>query len=142
MTTGDPRPTPEQVDRLLRQVVGWAAAQDQVRAVLLVGSYARGDAGDDSDLDLVLLVDDPRPFIRSQGWSAAFGQVERLKTERWGKATSVRAWYAGGLEVEFAFASSDWARPPLDPGTSRVLEDGFRPLYDPLHLLSQVSPLP
>jgi predicted nucleotidyltransferase len=144
MTTGDtpPRPTPEQVDRLLRDVVGWAAAQEQVRAVLLVGSWARGDARDDSDVDLVLLVDDPTSFIRSLGWAAAFGQAERLQKERWGKVTSVRAWYAGGLEVEFALASADWARQPLDPGTLRVLEDGFRPVYDPQHMLSQIRPRP
>ena len=56
-----PSQTPERVERLLRQVVAWAAEQDEVQAVVLVGSYARGDARADSDVDLVLLVEDPRP---------------------------------------------------------------------------------
>ena len=135
-----PPQTPERVERLLHQVVAWAAEQEGVKAVVLVGSYARGTARADSDVDLVLLVDDPGRFTQSQGWSAVFGPVERVKKESWGKVTSFRVWYPGGLQVEFAVASSDWARLPLDEGSARVLRDGFRAVYDPGHLFSPVPP--
>ena len=71
-----------------------------------------------------------------------FAAVDRLKTENWGEVCSVRVWYAGGPEVEFAVASPDWARRPLDEGTARVLQNGFRSLYDPLLLLSPIAPAP
>jgi len=140
--TGDKsrRPATEKVDRLLLQVADWAAEQDDIRAVLLVGSYARGNARDNSDVDLVLLVDDPGRFTQSQAWSAVFGPVERVKKESWGKVTSFRVWYPGGLQIEFAVASSEWARLPLDEGSARVLRDGFRAVYDPGHLFSPVPP--
>ncbi|HLE23158.1 MAG TPA: nucleotidyltransferase domain-containing protein [Anaerolineales bacterium] len=134
-----PLPIPEKVDRLLRQVVAWAAEAGEVRAVVLVGSYARGQAGDDSDVDLVLLVDDPGRLTEDDRWPARFGPVERLRTELWGKVYAIRVWYADRPEVEFALAPADWARLPLDPGTARVLRDGFRSLYDPQHLLAQIS---
>ena len=137
-----PPQTPERVERLLHQVVAWAADQEGVKAVVLVGSYARGDARADSDVDLVLLVDDPRGLIEDHRWSARFAPVERLKTENWGEVRSVRVWYSGGPEVEFAVASPDWARRPLDEGTARVLQNGFRSLYDPLLLLSPIAPAP
>ena len=135
-----PPQTPERVERLLRQVVAWAAEQDEVQAVVLVGSYARGDARADSDVDLVLLVEDPRPFIEDHRWPARFAAVERLKTENWGEVCSVRVWHSGGPEIEFAVASPDWARRPLDEGTARVLQNGFRPLYDPRQLLPPTAP--
>ena len=137
-----PPQTPERVERLLHQVVAWAAEQEGVKAVVLVGSYARGDARGDSDVDLVLLVDDPRGLIEDHRWPARFAPVERLKTENWGEVRSVRVWYSGGPEVEFAVASPDWARRPLDEGTARVLQNGFRSLYDPLLLLSPIAPAP
>jgi hypothetical protein len=90
----------------------------------------------------VLLVDDPRGLIEDHRWPARFAPVERLKTENWGEVCSVRVWYSGGPEVEFAVASPDWARRPLDEGTARVLQNGFRSLYDPLLLLSPIAPAP
>jgi hypothetical protein len=43
--------------------------------------------------------------------------------------TSLRVWYADGPEVEFGFATPGWMASPLDDGTRKVLEDGFRVLY-------------
>ena len=55
--------------------------------------------------------------------------VVRVVVEDWGRVTSLRAWYAGGLEVEFGLATIDWATRP-DEGTRRVLGDGAHVLLD------------
>ncbi len=47
-----------------------------------------------------------------------------------GRVTSLRVWYADGLEVEFAIADRAWASAPLDAGTRRVIEDGCVVLFD------------
>jgi predicted nucleotidyltransferase len=117
------------LDELLERVLRWATERPDVRAVVLVGSHARGAARPDSDVDLVLLVERPRDLIADTAWLGAFGAVERREIERWGRVVSVRAWYAGGAEAEFGLATPDWATRP-DDGTRRVLGDGARVLLD------------
>lgn len=117
------------VERFLNAFAAWAAEEVGVKTVLLVGSYARGAATPASDIDLLLLVTDPRVYVEDPGWAGAFGAVERSAVEDWGKVTSLRVWYAAGPEVEFGFATPDWMASPLDDGTRKVLEDGFRVLY-------------
>ena len=59
-------PDPESVHRAARaRAIGLAAAHAEVAAVGCFGSYARGDAGVGSDLDLVVLIQESSvPFER------------------------------------------------------------------------------
>jgi predicted nucleotidyltransferase len=134
------RNLPENVERFLRSVVAWAAQRTDVRAVILVGSYARGEATADSDIDLMLLVDHPPAFTADHRWAETLGPVRQAQTEAWGKVTSLRVWYSKGLEVEFGITAPDWSRPPLDAGTARVLRDGYQALFDPRGLLADIDP--
>jgi hypothetical protein len=122
--------TPEQVERLLDQVTRWAAVQPDMRAVALVGSHARGKARPDSDLDLVLLSNDPQVHFLDTRWARRFGPIARQQTESYGPVTSLRVWYEDGLEVEFGFAAPGWAALPLDEGTRQVMADGMRILWE------------
>ena len=118
------------VQSFLNEFVAWASNHDKVIAVLLVGSYARGQAHEGSDVDLTVLATDPAPFISNPAWAERFGSVERQQVECYGKLTSLRVFYAGGLEVEYGFAGKDWAAVPLDEGTRQVLIGGFRILFE------------
>lgn len=118
------------IEPLLRALSAWAAAEPHIDAVLLVGSHARGEARCDSDVDLVVLTSVPDRFIVEPRWPARFGQVARHAVEPWGEVTSVRVWYASGLEVEFGFTRPSWASLPLDAGTRQVIAGGFRVLFD------------
>ena len=118
------------LDQLLEDATSWAEAQADVVGLALVGSHARGGARDDSDVDLVLLSNDPTRYFADTQWIARFGVVERQHVEHWGKVTSIRVWYAGGLEVEFGIATPDWAALPIDDGTQRVVAGGFKVLLD------------
>lgn len=117
------------LEELLDGVVRWARARADVRAVVLVGSHARGAARPDSDVDLVLLVERPDELLADTTWLSAFGAVVRCELEHWGRVESLRAWYSSGLEVEFGLTTPDWATRP-DEGTERVLSDGARVLLD------------
>jgi uncharacterized protein len=69
----DPGRTAE-VAEVAARVVRWALDRPDVRAVGMVGSWARGDARPDSDVDLVVLADDPARLRRGEwapvSWAA------------------------------------------------------------------------
>jgi predicted nucleotidyltransferase len=121
---------PERVARLILGVQAWAAGRPDVLGVALVGSQARGAARPDSDVDLVIACERPRRLLEDTRWIGTFGAPTRTKIEDWGRVTSVRVWYTGGLEVEFGIADSEWGSAPLEEGTRRVIEDGCIVLCD------------
>jgi predicted nucleotidyltransferase len=100
-----------------------------VLGVALVGSYARRAARPDSDVDLVIVCESPSAVLENAAWIGAFGRPIKSAREDWGRVTSVRVWYAGGLEVEFGVADAAWAEAPLDEGTRRVVQDGCLVLF-------------
>jgi len=127
----------ENLARFLQQVAEWASDQKDIHAVALVGSHARGEARGDSDIDLVLLADNPQKYLGDGGWLGQFGPVLRRQTEYYGLMTSVRVWFAAGGEVEFGWTSRAWAEEPLDEGTRRVIQDGMRVIFERGTILSR-----
>ncbi|MFP3881944.1 MAG: nucleotidyltransferase domain-containing protein [Actinomycetota bacterium] len=127
------------VDDLLEAVTGWATARSDVRAVGVAGSWARGEARPDSDVDLVVLVDDPKSVFASEGQDIAheFGVDGRVVIEDWGAVTAIRGYSPDGLEIEIGITTPAWASvDPLDAGTREVIRGGFRIVYDPEGLLA------
>ncbi len=122
----------EFVDGFLR----WAQVQADIQAVALVGSFARGQARPDSDIDLVILTDRPRKYLQNPGWTWLFGPVERHQIEDYGKVTSLRVWYVSGPEVEYGITSRRWLDLPLDAGTRQVIEAGLLILFEREKLVS------
>ncbi len=127
----------EQIRDLLDLRVIWAAAHVDVQAVALVGSYARGTAREDSDIDLVILTEQPGKYLDDLEWTREFGEVEKHQTEDYGKLISLRVFYENGPEVEYGISTPDWAAVPLDPGTREVIDDGLIILFERGKLLSQ-----
>jgi len=117
-------------EALIAAVAAWAAAGDDLRALALVGSRARGEARPDSDIDFVLLAVDPERLLDERGWIARFGRAGSVALEDWGRLRSLRVRCDGGSEVEFGVAAPDWAALPLDAGTAGVLRGGCRILLD------------
>ena len=128
-------PLPPRIASFVEAVRSWAAARPDVHGLALVGSYARGKAGPESDVDLLFLVEDVEHFLRDMRWTQSLGDPTRMETEAWGIVRSVRIWYRDGLEVEFSVAWKSWAGLPLDPGSARVLRDGIVALLDPHGIL-------
>ncbi|MBN2115941.1 MAG: nucleotidyltransferase domain-containing protein [Anaerolineales bacterium] len=125
------------IREFLDAFVGWASDGADAQAIALVGSYARGAARDDSDIDLVILTDTPQKYFDNTKWIERFGVVEKHQTEDYGKLTSLRVWYQNGAEVEYGITTPDWAAAPLDAGTQEVMLGGMLVLFERGNLLSR-----
>jgi predicted nucleotidyltransferase len=115
------------VKKFLGEFTKWASQRPSILAVGLVGSQARGTASACSDVDLIILTQDPEEFLRDTGWAEAFGHPLRQVTERHSNLAVRRVWYQHGLEVEFGFGDEHW---PLDAGGQEVIAEGIRVLLD------------
>jgi hypothetical protein len=111
--------------------------QPDIAALLLVGSHAQGLARPGSDIDLVLLADDPARYLADTAWTARFGDAASAALEDYGALQSLRVCYAAGIEAEFGLARPGWLALPLDPGTAEVLAGGCAVLHDPRGLAAQ-----
>jgi len=123
---------------VLDQVGEWAAANDNVRLVVLTGSIALGDHVDElSDLDLELYVLDPAPLLDSREWYRRFGRVlarEELENPDWHPTRLV--YYVDG-KIDFMIASVEVAKRGITyTRPFRVVLDKDR-LADSLQLTSE-----
>ncbi|MBI5300706.1 MAG: nucleotidyltransferase domain-containing protein [Chloroflexi bacterium] len=126
---------------LLSHLTTWAEQQPDITGVLLVGSYARGTARPDSDVDLVVLTTQPQRYLNSISFAEQFGAISKWQKEAWGKVTSIRVWYRDGLEIEFGITQPAWAKHPLDAGTRQVISDGMQIVFDRVGSLNWLAEL-
>jgi predicted nucleotidyltransferase len=121
-----------EVERVLAAFAAWAPARADVVAVGLVGSWARGTARMDSDVDVVVVSSGPDERAAAAGWPGQLRAAAEVRRRRWGVLLETRLETAGGLEVEIGVVPVEWtAVDPVDAGTARVVRDGLRILYDP-----------
>jgi predicted nucleotidyltransferase len=133
--------TTDHIRDFLDAFTAWASDQPDVQAIALVGSYVRGAAREDSDIDLVILTDQPKKYLDHIEWTDRFGSGEKHQTEDYGKLISVRVWYQNGVEVEYGITTPDWAAIPLDAGTREVIVGGMIVLFERGILLSRHAKL-
>ena len=105
----------------------------------IVGSYARGEAHPDSDVDVVILCQQTSNLLDNVSWLVNFHCNQTPTVEDWGAITSLRTQREDGLEIEFGIGTECWAALPPDPGTRRVVSDGIRIIYDPFELLGKLE---
>jgi len=90
---------------VLARIVQWAERDDNVRAVVVTGSVARGAVDALSDIDVELYVQRPEALLESTEWYEAFGEVlvvEALPNPWWHPTRLVH--YVGG-KVDFMIGS-------------------------------------
>ena len=125
---------------MVARLVGWAENMPDIRALALVGSYARGAERTDSDIDLIVLTTSPARYASEVGWVSDLDLGLLVQTRAWGAITERRLRLPNGLEIELGFGGPDWASiNPLDPGTRGVVIDGMQSLYDPDGLLGRLQ---
>lgn len=124
------------IDKFLEKISNWAKNEEDILAIGLAGSYARNEAKEDSDVDLIIIVKDPEKYVLNNSWIGLFGEVIEIKDEVWSQLKTKRVFYKDGLEVEFNFDKKTWANPD-DAGTRRVV-DGMKVLVDKEGILKRL----
>jgi Nucleotidyltransferase domain len=71
-----------EVEAFVASLLSWARLHDDVRAVALVGSWARGQPRADSDVDVVLLSEAPDRYVESEDWLGSLGGTRLIKTQQ------------------------------------------------------------
>ena len=94
--------TLEAMKRLEEKFVAWARERDDIRAVLVVGSWARTDhpADEWSDLDIGFTTTQPQRYLASNDWLAEIASVWVVYPDPVGITRHVL--FEGGLDASFA----------------------------------------
>jgi hypothetical protein len=135
----------KKIDAILAEISRWAGGRADISAVALVGSWARGVARADSDIDVMILTPDPLSFRRDHSWMSEIdwdcmeASVADWRDADYGDVWSRHVHLVDGREIEFGFGSPAWAAiDPIDAGTFKVISDGCRILFDPQGLLGRL----
>jgi aminoglycoside 6-adenylyltransferase len=129
-------------DHVLNLIITWAKAEGNVRALVLTGSAARGDAHELSELDIEVYAAEPSKLSDDNSWYAQFGAVlvvEALANPAWHPTRLI--YYVGG-KIDFmvapiaTLAASIRSRIPRSGGRgrlqaelwARIATDGFVPM--------------
>jgi uncharacterized protein len=127
---------------IVRQMV---EARDDLRALAVCGSWARGCPRADSDLDLLLLAKEPSEWRTDLDWlrHLPFEQsgfaIHAVETASYGATWSAHIDLGFNIELEITFADTAWASDfPVDSGTLRVVTDGFVVVVDKDGLLTKL----
>ena len=131
--------TGQRVEQFLNEFSHWASMQSDIRGAALVGSHACGKATEKSDVDLVVLVEQPGKYLHNRAWAQAFGNVLDEQVEDYGNLISLRVQYEDQLEVEYGLTDEKWAAIPLDEGTREVICGGMTVLFERGFLLSRLA---
>lgn len=118
------------ISNFLREVKQYGENSNNIVSIVLVGSYARGEERSDSDIDLVIITENPDELIDAEMFASRFGKTVKIEKEYWGRVTSLRTWYENGMEVEFGITTPIWYSKPIDAGTFRTLNDGYKVIVD------------
>jgi uncharacterized protein len=117
---------------LLDAVEKWAGDRPDILAVALIGSWARGVARPDSDIDLLVIAQDTAGYFAWQDWLSDFGKPTDRARESVAGLSALRAWYADGPEVEFILVT-----PAQLEDASVLLDAGSMAIHDPNDLLAR-----
>jgi predicted nucleotidyltransferase len=135
----------ETVNLILEEVTQWASHRPDISAAALVGSWARGEARVDSDIDLMFVAADPVSFRQDEKWlheiqwAVVDAEIDDWKDKDYGVIWSRHVFLDNETEIEFGFGLPSWASVnPVDAGTFRMVSEGCRILYDAENLLGKL----
>lgn len=134
-----------EANAIVNAVTNWAVKRGDIRAMALVGSWARGNPHQVSDIDLLLLSDRVYEYRHCQEWLTEIGfggagyRLNSSESATYGVVWSRHVHLLPAAEVELAFAKCSWAQTePVDGGTRGVVNDAFQIIFDKDGMLSKL----
>jgi hypothetical protein len=122
---------------ILSAIADWGLGREDIRAMALIGSWARGSPYQDSDIDMLLLSDRADEYRRRREWlteidlEGAGYRIVSIDDASYGVVWSRHIDLLPAAKAELTFAPCSWARKdPLDAGTRSVVRDAFRIIFD------------
>lgn len=123
---------------LTDRITQWGKKQDDIRAVILLGSRAREDhpADEWSDWDVLVICVDPEPYLISPKWLEAIAPVwlTFLESMAVGNLTERRVLFEEGADADFTFISVTFATHLAQNGfpedIKEVVRRGIKVLVD------------
>jgi uncharacterized protein len=135
----------QKVDKILTEVTQWVRQHPEISAVALVGSWARGTARVDSDIDLMFLTlnsaifRSDKQWVGEINWQSLGGEVTDWQDADYGAVWSRHIRLGDATKIEFSFGLPSWASvDPIDLGTLGVVSNGCRILHDPEGLFGRL----
>jgi aminoglycoside 6-adenylyltransferase len=133
------------LDLVAAAVAEWADERDDVKAAVVVGSQARRDVPADrwSDLDIILVVDDPEPYAEDATWVEEFGSpaLTFLEDTPLGQRER-RVLYETGEDVDLPlFPVTALERLEQSENVAQLLARGYRVLVDEIGLGERLARL-
>ncbi len=117
-------------EQLIERFVAWAQARADLRAAIVLGSRARADrpADDWSDLDIVLVVTDPKPYLISADWLRDIDNfwITFVEPTATGGEMERRVLFKDGLDVDFSIVPYARIEQMIQDGFPTEVVEGFR----------------
>ena len=129
---------------LLEPVLAWARTEEAIRAVVITGSLARGDASTDqwSDLDAQIITCDIRRYSADDSWLDALGDVW-IRFPLNEDVPYRLVWFAGGIKVDFQFSTVESIQDMRECGSlSDEYKRGYLVALDKDDLYRDLPPSP
>ena len=143
------------ISAILEKVANWAETRSEILALALVGSYARGEAKPDSDIDLMVITSNTEFFRQNHDWMHEINwdincEILTFNDAQYGVVWSRHIYLSrlnnefNNIKVEIGFGLPTWASVnPIDSGTLAVVSRGCKILYDPqgilINLISKID---
>lgn len=123
-------------DAIVENLIRWGESSDKVYAALVIGSQARKDyyADDYSDLDIVMIVDEPDYFLSSDYWLSNIGSfyISFIENTIAGEKER-RILFDDALDVDFVILSKNSVN-KLYGEAAVILSRGYHILLDKIGL--------
>lgn len=131
-------------DGIIQNFVRYSKTCEVFRAAAIIGSRARTEkkADEFSDLDILILSEEPERHIYSTHWLSEIGDVHITFTETLplGTGKERRVMFSGALDVDFAILPASRAEVIFsNPEIMGVLKKGVKILFDKDDLFSQLN---
>lgn len=132
---------------MIQHIISWAHQQESIRAVLLTSTRTRPDAKLDpfSDYDVILVVEDVRPWFEDRRWLADFGDVlvvyrDPIRTEHGFERFAYITQYEH-TKIDFTVMQLGLMQAIVNlPKLPDDLDVGYEVLLDKAHITDRLQP--